>query len=351
MTDFQAFATKALNDELLTRPECLEVLRAPEERLLDLLGAAFRVREHYFGRTVCLQMLLNAKSGACQEDCHYCSQSAVSSADIPRYGLLPRAELVEGARRAAAAKAQRYCIVISGRSPLEREIAGICEAVQAIKVEVPIQVCCSLGLLTAEQAGRLKHAGVDRINHNLNTSEAYHARICTTHTFQDRIETIRHAREAGLEICSGGIIGMGESDEDVVELALALRDVRPESIPVNMLHPVAGTPLEHSRHLTPERCLRVLCLFRFLHPRTEIRVAGGREFNLRSLQPLALYAADSLFVNGYLTTPGQPASDAWRMIEDLGFEIEVNYSESRPGGAVPASRRGSLTFHAEVPPL
>jgi biotin synthase len=334
MTDVQALASKALRNEPLSRPECLEVLQTPDERLLELLDAAFCVRERYFGRKVRLQMLLNAKSGACQEDCHYCSQSAVSSAEIPRYGLLPQAQLVQAARRAAAAKAQRYCIVISGRSPLDREIAEIADSVRAIKRELPIQVCCSLGLLTEEQAGKLKAAGVDRINHNLNTSEAYHPSICTTHTFRDRLATIQHARRAGLEICSGGIIGMGEGDEDIIDLALALREVRPDSIPLNMLHPVPGTPLEHCQSLTPQRCLKVLCLFRFLHPRTEIRVAGGREFNLRSLQPLALYAADSLFVNGYLTTPGQPAPEAWKMIEDLGFEIEVDYAPLNPSVTV-----------------
>jgi biotin synthase len=322
--DYDLCAEKALKDEPLTREESLAVLMTPDESLLELLQAAFRVRERYFGRKVRLQMLLNAKSGACQEDCHYCSQSAVSTADIDRYGLRPRNDMVEGARRAAAAKAQRYCIVISGRSPLEREIADISEAVRAIKREIPIQVCCSLGLLEEMQARQLKAAGVDRINHNLNTSEAYHPSICTTHTFQDRLTTIRNARTAGLEICSGGIIGMGEQDHDVIDLALALREIKPDSIPLNMLHPVPGTPLEHCRDLTPQRCLKVLCLFRFLHPSTELRVAGGREFNLRSLQVLALYPADSLFIDGYLTTPGQPAPEVWKMIEDLGFEVEVN---------------------------
>ena len=326
MTDFQVLAERALLDEALTRDECLAVLGTPDAQLLELLDAAFKVRARYFGRKVRLQMLLNAKSGACQEDCHYCSQSAVSTAAIERYGLLPPEQMLEGARRAAAAKAQRYCIVISGRSPLDREIAEIAYAVRAIKQEVPIQVCCSLGLLNEEQARRLKSAGVDRINHNLNTSEAYHPVICTTHTFQDRLTTIGHARAAGLEICSGGIIGMGESDDDVIQLAMALREVKPDSIPLNTLHPVSGTPLEHCQHLTPQRCLKVLCLFRFLHPRTEIRIAGGREFNLRTLQPLALYAADSLFVGGYLTTPGQPARDVWNLISDLGFELEVEYA-------------------------
>jgi biotin synthase len=331
MTDYAVFAQKALNDEVLSRSECRDVLATADEDLLALLHAAFVVRSQYFGKTVRLQMLQNAKSGACQEDCHYCSQSAVSTATIERYNLVPRRQMVEGARLAAASKAQRYCIVISGRSPLDREIDEIAGAVRAIKQELPIQICCSLGLMNEAQAKRLKTAGVDRVNHNLNTSEAFHGSICTTHTFQDRLTTIRNARAAGLEICSGGIVGMGESDDDLIELAMALRDVRPDSIPLNMLHPVSGTPLEHCDDLTPQRCLKVLCLFRFLHPRTEIRIAGGREHNLRSLQPLALYPADSVFVNGYLTTPGAPAPEVWGMIRDLGFTIQVDYQGVRPG--------------------
>ncbi len=327
MTDYMQFAAKALRDEVLTASESQAVLDTPVEDLLALLHAAFQVRRTYFGRTVRLQMLQNAKSGACQEDCHYCSQSAVSTAPIERYNLLAREQMIEGARRAAASKAQRFCIVISGRSPLDREIDEIAGAVRAIKQEIPIRICCSLGLMTGEQAVRLKSAGVDRVNHNLNTSEAYHPSICTTHTFQDRLATIKHARAAGLEICSGGIVGMGEKDADIIDLAMALREVKPDSIPLNMLHPVSGTPLERCDTLTPQRCLKVLSLFRFLHPRTEIRIAGGREHNLRSLQPLALYPADSVFVNGYLTTPGAPAPEVWGMIRDMGFTIEVDYQQ------------------------
>lgn len=330
MTDFVHLATKALRSDALSREESLSVLTAPDDELLALLHAAFLVRSRYFGKTVRIQVLQNAKSGACQEDCHYCSQSAVSTAPIERYGLLPQDRMVDGARKAAAAQAQRYCIVISGRNPLDREIEDIAGAVRAIKQEIPIQICCSLGLLNEHQARSLKAAGVDRINHNLNTSEAYHASICTTHTFQDRLATIRNARAAGLEICSGGIVGMGESDEDLIALAMALREVQPDSIPVNTLHPVAGTPLEGCHELTPQRCLKALSLFRFLHPTTEIRIAGGREHNLRSLQPLALYPADSIFVNGYLTTPGQPAQEVWQMIEDLGFTIEIDYKQPVP---------------------
>jgi biotin synthase len=335
MTDYAVFAKKALNDEALTRAECRDVLSTPDEDLLALLHAAFVVRAQYFGKTVRLQMLQNAKSGACQEDCHYCSQSAVSTASIERYNLLPQHQMIEGARRAAASKAQRYCIVISGRSPLDREIDEIAGAVRAIKQDLPIQICCSLGLMNEAQAKRLKAAGVDRVNHNLNTSEAFHGSICTTHTFQDRLATIRNARAAGLEICSGGIVGMGEADDDLIDLAMALREVRPDSIPVNTLHPVTGTPLESCDHLTPQRCLKVLCLFRFLHPRTEIRIAGGREHNLRSLQPLALYPADSVFVNGYLTTPGAPAPEVWGMIRDLGFIIEIDYQHPQDKEPLP----------------
>lgn len=333
MTAFQDLVEKAFREEPLTRTECLAVLDTPDELLLDLVGAACKVRTRYFGRTVRLQMLLNAKSGACQEDCHYCSQSMISDADIERYNLLPIDRMLDGARRAASANAQRYCIVISGRSPLDREIEEISEAVRTIKEEIPIQICCSLGLLNAGQAKQLKAAGVDRINHNLNTSERYHPEICTTHSFRDRLTTIGHARAAGLEICSGGIVGMGERDQDLIDLALALRDIRPDSIPVNMLHPVQGTPLAGCQQLTPQRCLKILCLFRFLHPQTEIRVAGGREFNLRSLQPLALYVADSLFVDGYLTTPGDSAAAVHQMITDLGFEVVSSYQPSMSGEA------------------
>jgi biotin synthase len=325
MTFYHNLANQVLQGTSPTREEGLAILNTPQEQLLDLVNAAYRVRSRYFGNTVRLQMLLNAKSGACQEDCHYCSQSTISTAPIERYALLSPEKMLEGARRAAQAKAQRYCIVISGRSPLQSEITQISSAVKQIKQELPIQICCSLGLLNGEQASRLKQAGVDRINHNLNTSEAYHPSICTTHTYQDRLSTLKHARAAGLELCSGGIVGMGENDEDLVDLALALQDIQPDSIPLNMLYPVEGTPFDKMNHLTPSRCLKILCLFRFFHPQTEIRAAGGREKNLGYLQPLALYVADSLFVDGYLTTPGLAHREVWKMIEDIGFIVEVKY--------------------------
>jgi biotin synthase len=329
MTSYHNLADRVLAGTFPSREEGRAILDTPQDKVLDLVNAAYRIRSRYFGNTVRLQMLLNAKSGACQEDCHYCSQSTISTAPIERYALLPPEKMLEGARRAAQAKAQRYCIVISGRTPLQSEITQISSAVKQIKQELPIQICCSLGLLNGEQASQLKKAGVDRINHNLNTSEAYHPAICTTHTYQDRLATLKHARAAGLELCSGGIVGMGERDEDLVDLALALQEVQPDSIPLNMLYPVEGTPFDKMKNLTPVRCLKILCLFRFFHPKTEIRAAGGREKNLRSLQPLALYVADSLFVDGYLTTPGLAHQEVWKMIEDMGFTVEVKYERAK----------------------
>lgn len=319
---YQRLAEKALKGECLTRDESREILTASDDRLPDLIQAAWRIRKANSGRRVKLHMLINAKSGLCEEDCHYCSQSRVSNAPIDHYPLLDEEEMLKGARRAVAAGAVRYCIVMSGRNPRPSEMPVIVEGVRKIKQETSLSICCSLGLLTPEDAKVLKEAGVDRINHNLNTSENYHSSICSTHTFQDRKATLENARQAGLELCSGGIVGMGESDEDIIDLAFSLREVGPDSIPVNFLHPVEGTPLGHMETPSPTRCLKVLCLFRFLHPKTEIRIAAGREINLRSLQAQALYVGDSIFVGGYLTTPGQKPEEAWQMIRDMGFEVE-----------------------------
>ncbi|MFH1023909.1 MAG: biotin synthase BioB [Planctomycetota bacterium] len=325
--DFAALAERVLSGGEASRDEALAVLAAPDDALLPLLQAAFRVRERHRGRNVALQVLINAKSGVCREDCGYCSQSAVSKAVIERHRLLPKADILAGAKKARDAGAIRFCIVTSGRSPSDAELDAITDAVRDIKKSIGIPICCSLGFLDDRQAKVLKDAGANRINHNLNTSERYHSRINTTHAWRDRLETLRAARGAGLELCSGGIVGMGEMDGDVADLALALREVKPDSIPVNFFHPVAGTPLAGvDGGLTPRRCLKVLAMFRFVHPAAEIRVAGGREHHLRSLQSLALYAADSFFIGGYLTTPGMGREEMIKMIEDAGFVCQLNRS-------------------------
>lgn len=320
-TPWSALADRVLEGDRVTQAQALAILQSVDEELLDLLAAAYRIRRRWFGNTVQLYFLMNAKSGLCPEDCGYCSQSKVSEAEIPRYNLLSRDKLLDGARVAAERGSKTYCIVISARGPSEREIQAVETIVPQIKRQYDLEVCACLGLLTPEQAQRLAACGVNKVNHNLNTSPEYYEQICTTHTYQDRVETLKAVRAAGLELCSGGIIGMGERDEDVVRMALELRELAVESIPLNFLIDIDGTPLAHTSRLTPRYCLKALAMFRFVNPTSELRIAGGRELHLGSMQALGLYAANSLFVGDYLTTKGQAPAADYRMIEELGFVV------------------------------
>lgn len=316
-------AARVLDDHALTAEEGLAILRSDDDDLLDLLAAVYRVRRHWFGNSVRLNYLINAKSGHCGEDCGYCAQSHASKAEIARYRLLDPDEVREGARLAAEQGAKTYCTVISGRSPSDHELDTLSQIVPEIKAAHGLKICFSVGLLSIEQARRLKAAGVDRINHNLNTSERFYPQICTTHSYRDRLATLENVRAAGLEICSGGIVGMGEEHADVVELALRLGRLHAKATPVNFLLPIPGirVPVQEIPPLTPRYCLKVLALFRLANPCGELRIAAGRELHLGPLQPLGLYAANSIFVGGYLTTGGQPPEEDRRMIEALGFSI------------------------------
>lgn len=320
-TDWMDLADRVLNGHQLSMEEGLSILNASDDETLEILSAAFKIRRKYFGKTVQLYFLMNAKSGLCPEDCNYCSQSKISDAEIPKYNILSREKLLDGARIAHEKQSKTYCIVISGRSPTEREIKAIETIIPEIKAKYPLNICACLGLLNDSQAERLKNCGVDKVNHNLNTSESHYGEICSTHTFRDRVETLQAVRRAGLQLCSGGIVGMGESRKDLVEMAFSLRDLSVESIPLNFLIPIEGTPLASRQDLTPNYCLRTLALFRFANPSSELRIAGGREVHLRSLQPLGLYVANSVFVGDYLTTKGQPAEDDYKMIADMGFVV------------------------------
>lgn len=318
---------RILAGESLTRDEGFEILASTDEELLDLLAATYTVRRAHFGKQVQLYYLKNAKSGLCPEDCGYCSQSIVSTAPIEKYVIANERVLMEGARSAAESQARTYCIVASGRGPTDREVDHVCNVVKQIKQEYGLHICACLGLLKPDQAQRLADAGVDRINHNLNTSRRYYAEICTTHTYEDRIETLQVAQQAGMELCSGLIVGMGETHEDIIDAVFELQQMNVKSIPINFLHSIDGTPLEKREDLNPRQCLRVLCLARLAHPSVEIRIAGGREINLRSLQSMGLYAANSLFVSDYLTTKGQSAEEDFAMVRDLGFEIVIGGHE------------------------
>lgn len=338
--DWNTLAEQAIAGVLPTRDDALAVLRASDDELPAQIAAAWRVRRHFWGNRVRLHFLLNAQSGLCPEDCGYCSQSKVSAAEIDKYPMLARERILDAADRAAALNAGTFCMVISGRSPGGRVFEKVLDAVREVRARHDLKICACLGLLTQEQAVALKEAGVTQVNHNLNTSARYTPEVVSTHTFEDRVATVEQVRAAGLKTCSGGILGMGETDDDVIDLALALRELEVRSVPVNFLIPVPGTRMEGVRALDPRRCLRILCLYRFLLPSQELRIAGGREVHLRSLQPMGLYAANSIFIGDYLTTQGAAARADLDMIRDAGFVLETPDGrpfEGDPFATVPES--------------
>ncbi len=331
--------------------EAIDVLRATDEELLAVVTAAARLRRKHFGNTVKVNYLVNLKSGLCPEDCHYCSQRLGSRADILKYSWLGPAEAVEQAAAGLRGGATRICMVSSGRGPTDRDVDRVARVVGALKEEHPdVEVCACLGLLKDGQAERLRDAGVDAYNHNLNTAESHHDHIVTSHTYADRVDTVTRAVDAGLSPCSGLIAGLGESDEQLVEALFALRELGADSIPVNFLMPFDGTPLEGTWELTPGRCLRILAMARMVCPDKEIRIAGGREMHLRSLQGLALHVANSIFLGDYLTSEGQAAEADLELIRDNGFVVlGADASAHGPDGRSPAGhdpakrRRGAGT--------
>ncbi|TAN34965.1 biotin synthase BioB [bacterium] len=306
------------------REEALAVLRVSDSQTLSLVAEVARVRRHFFQDRVKLNFLLNIKSGLCPEDCQYCSQSKLSTAPIPRYSMLPPAAAVQAATIAVGTGAKRFCMVASGRGPSQSELRRFLAAVRAVKGAHPdLEICACLGLLADGQAEQLKEAGVYAYNHNLNTSQDHYGKICSTHDFADRRQTVSRAKASGLSPCSGALFGMGEADEDIVDVGFALRELEPDSVPINFLIPIEGTPLAGDCELTPLRCLRILALYRLLFPDVEVRIAGGREVHLRSLQPLGLQLANSIFAGDYLTTKGQAASADLDLIADCGLRVET----------------------------
>ena len=311
--------------DLLPRKAYVDLLEDSGIELLSLVDAAFAVRRYYHDRTVTVHIINNVSNGLCSEDCNYCPQSKSSTADIAEYAEKSREEILAEAEQAYKAGAFRYCMVYAGRRPSRARTERIVDLVQTIKAQYPIEVCVSAGIMGEADTKLLKEAGLDRLNHNLNTSPSQYGRICTTHTFADRLNTLKAARSAGLEVCSGIIAGMGETAGELVDLALMLRELEARSIPVNFLLPIAGNRLTVAEDLTPEYCLKILCVFRLINPRAEIRTAAGREYHLRSLEVLSLYPANSLFMDGYLNTRGRSRKDTLQMIVDAGFTIKSDF--------------------------
>ncbi len=323
---YDELTEKSINGERLPDELCLVILTSPRVELLRLLDAAYQVRKKYTGNEVQLHIINNAQNGGCPEDCHYCTQAKSSTTGIETYPVKPEAEILDEAQRAYESGAYRYCMVFAGRGPSKSRIKRLAGLIKTIKSQFPIQVCLSAGLINREGVDILKDAGLDRLNHNLNTSEVHYPNVCTTHTYTDRMDTLKAAREVGVELCSGLIVGMGENSKDIVEVAKTLRELRVSSIPVNFLLPFDGNVFSAAPDITPDYCLRVLCLFRLLNSDAEIRVAAGREVHLRSMEVMALYPANSLFIDGYLNAKGASRARTLKMIQDAGFTIKADQS-------------------------
>ena len=311
-------------DPVLSREEAIAVLNTPDEKLDELIELAKGLRFKYKGNRVSIHILTNARSGNCSQDCAYCAQSCRSKADIEKYKWVDEEKLYQNNDFVNEHHLSRHCIGLSGMKFTDQEIEELARRIRKMK-EHGTHLCCSIGFLTEKQAIMLKEAGLDRINHNLNSSRAYYHNICSTHTFEQRVDNIHMLQRLGFEICSGGIVGMGESKEDIVDMLLELREIQPEAFPINFLLPIEGTPLENAdtSQLTTQYCIKVLCLARLLVPRSDIRCAAGREVYFKGQEKMLLNVVDSIFASGYLTAGGQGIKDTIRTITDAGFTYEI----------------------------
>ncbi len=315
----QKIQSKLENGIPITFSEAMELMNLHGSECMELFSLANNVRGK-LGDRVDLCSIVNAKCGLCPEDCKFCAQSVHNDADITPYPLMDEDEIRNMAIMMQEEGAARFCIVTSGKETANEDFERILGAIKRIRRETSLSICISLGTLTKENARELKKAGAARIHHNLETSENFFKNICTTHTYEEKIRTIQIAREAGLEVCCGGIIGLGESARDRVELAFTLRELDVDSIPINILNPIAGTTLSGAEPIAPMEVLKTIAVFRLILPEKNIRIAGGREKNLRDLQCLCLLSgANGLLLGNYLTTPGRTPSEDIQMIRDSGL--------------------------------
>ena len=325
-------ARRALAGERLGRADALSLLAGAEQDPWPLLHAADRICRRFRGRTVYLCSIVAVKLGRCGEDCRWCAQSAHWQTGIRPHGLLSTQELLRAAEAAADAGARHFGLVSSGGRLSPGEFDAVLVAGREIRRYTGLEMCASLGALSPEAARRLVEAGFVRYNHNLETSARHFPNVCTTHTYEDRVRSARTAVEAGLELCCGGLFGMGETDEDRVDLALAVRDIGAHVVPLNFLHPIPGTPLAGAAALAPMKILSIVAVFRLLLPDRIIKVAGGRGHNLRDLQALMFLAgADACIIGNLLTTTGRPPEEDLAMIRDLGLEPAGRPSAARAG--------------------
>ncbi|MFN3531055.1 MAG: biotin synthase BioB [Candidatus Brocadia sp.] len=319
-------ANQSLQNESISRDDALYLMQIGGDEIYDVLYWANQIRLRYFGHSVKACSIVSAKQGRCTEDCSFCSQSARYHTGIEEFPLIDTKKISDVARYAEQTGSSALGIVTSGygmNNP--RDLDKISAAIKEVIKNTHIHPHGSFGILTRETAESLVKCGLKRLNHNLETSERFFPNVCSTHTFSDRMNTIRIAKEVGLEICSGAIFGIGEEIEDRIDLAFTLKNLDVDVVPLNFLHPISGTPLENSVPLTPMEALKVVAVFRFVLPDKEIKIAGGRERTLRDLQSWMFYAgANSTMIGNYLTTTGRKIEEDFQMVKDLGLELQNN---------------------------
>ena len=322
MRKSQGSLEKAIRGKSLSRDDAL-ALCGERVDLISLIAAANRARERFFGRKISFCAIINAKSGRCPSDCVFCAQSSRYRTEIPIHPMLGKSQLLDAIQHMASVGASHVGIVTSGVKPPQREeFNTLLESVREMARQGEVKVCCSLGQIDEEKARRLKDAGVVRYHHNIETSQAFYANVSKTIRYDDKVATVRAAKSAGLETCCGGIFGLGESWGDRVELAMTIRELDVDSVPLNFLRPVGGTPLEKTTPLSPREALRIIALFRLMLPDKAIKVCGGREFVLRHMQSWMFHAgANGAMLGNYLTTAGRPPEEDLQMVADLGFEV------------------------------
>ncbi|HWI40121.1 MAG TPA: biotin synthase BioB [Verrucomicrobiae bacterium] len=314
---------RVLGGEMVTETEALRLAELQGSDLLALFLGATRLRERFVGKEIHLCSIINAKSGRCPENCAFCAQSAHHKTAAPVYPMVEEERMVEGAREAEKNGSSCFGIITSGTGINGgEELDRICRALRRIRSETGIIPSCSLGIIDRQTAERLREAGAETYHHNLETARSFFPNICTTHDYELDVETVRAAKAAGMKVCCGGIFGLGESAAQRVELALTLRELEVDSVPLNFLNPIEGTRLENAAFLTPMECLAAIALFRFVLPASKIAVCGGREKNLRDLQSWMFFAgANGTMVGNYLTTTGRDASLDLQMFADLELAV------------------------------
>ncbi len=321
----------------LSRPQADWLTTIEHEHLHDLFRSATRIREHFVGKEVHCCSIVAAKVGRCSEDCNFCSQSAHYDTTV-EHTTLDREEVFDVAMLSAQSGASSFGIVNSGLGPRDDEIEHWGDVIGRVRESGEIRACASLGVLSESQAKRLKEIGLQRFNHNLQTSRRHFPNIIKTHSYDERLDTLHHVKRAGMSVCSGALFGMKETWRDRIDLAFDLREVDPDVIPLNFLIPIDGTPQEETEPLPPMECLKIIAIYRFLFPRQEIKIAGGRETNLRDLQSWIFYAgADSFLIGNYLTTCGRDATTDRQMLKDLG--IPLDQPDPLPSTRSPAPNR------------